>query len=231
MGGAEISFDLKTPLNTRTLKRHIRHALGLGLPEAIGEAETLTIIATGPSARQLPKIHGPTLAVNGALSLIAEPTYYAACDPQALVARFLTDPPRLTTYYIASKCHPDVFRALRDRDVRLWHVNDLVPDGVGCASSITVTALNLMVRMGWRRFEVYGWDCCYGPDGSHHASDQGAPEQARVNIEIGQRVFHTNTTWAAEAQDAIHVIAMLEFLGVEVVIHGDSMIEAIRTAN
>jgi hypothetical protein len=226
----EVAFDLRTPLNEKAIRRHIRHALSLGLPEAIGEPETLTIVATGPSARKLPKIPGPTLAVNGALGLIEAPTYYAACDSQELVAGFLAGPPKSTTYYIASKCHPAVFQALRDRDVRLWHVNDYVPGGVGCASSITATALGLFVQMGWRRFEVYGWDCCYGPDGAHHASAQCAPDQAQVNIEIGKRVYRTNTTWAAEAQDAIHIIAMLEFLGVEVVIHGDSMIEAIRKA-
>lgn len=230
MTGSEVIFDLVTPLNEPTIRRHIRQSLARGLPEAIGEAETLTIIAGGPSALGAP-LDGPTAALNGALAAVftprgVAPTYYAACDPQDIVAQFLVDPPAATKYYIASKCHPDVFDALKDRDVHLWHVSDYVPGGIACAPSITLTALSLFARLGWRKFEVWGWDCCYR-NGRHHAGEQAHAGDDRW-LEVGDRKFHTTTTWAAEAQDALIVLAMLEWLGCEITIQGDSMVEAIR---
>ncbi len=230
MAGSEIVFDLITPLNEPTIRRHIRQSLARGLPEAVGEPETLTIVAGGPSALGAP-LEGPTVALNGALAAAftpkgVAPTYYAACDPQELVAGFLRDPPTETAYFIASKCHPAVFDALEGRDVRLWHVSDYVPGGIACAPSITLTALSLFAKLGWRKFEVWGWDCCYR-NGKHHAGDQPHVGDDR-QLTVGDRTFHTTTTWAAETQDALYVIAMLEWLGCEIVIQGDSMVEAIR---
>lgn len=230
MTGSEIVFELITPLNEPAIRRHIQQSLSLGLREVVGEPETLTIVAGGPSALDAP-LTGTTVALNGALQAVfnaqgVSPTYYAACDPQALVAGFLAEPPSGTVYYIASKCHPAVFDALKDCDTRLWHVADYVPGGIACAPSITLTALNLFAKLGWRRFEVWGWDCCYR-DGRHHAGDQPHVGDDRT-LTVGDRVFQTTTTWAAETQDALYVLAMLEWLGCEIVIQGDSMVEAIR---
>lgn len=225
-----IEFDIRTPLDEPTIRRHIAHALSLGHREALEQPETLTIVAGGPSALKAPLTSGPTLAVNGSLGLFTAkglaPTYYAACDPQQHLVDFLGNPPAETTYYIASKCHPDVFKALKSRDVRLWHIDDYIPGSVASAPSITLTALNLFARMGWRRFEVWGWDCCY-QDGKHHALDQIHNSDDRT-LEVGERAFKTTAPWAAEAQSAIQVLAIFEYLGLEVVIHGDSMVQAIR---
>lgn len=225
MAGEVIEFDLKTPLNETTIREHIAHANGLGLSSSLGADATLTVIAGGPSARDAPQ-DGTVLALNGAIRLCPSAKFFAACDPQALVADFLRLPPRGTQYHIASKCHPDVFKTLQHRDVRLWHVADYVPGGIPTAPSITLTALNLFFRMGWRRFEVYGWDGHF-LNGLDHASPQ--PFKADlIDIEVGERLFHTTTTWAAEAQDAAYLLPIYEFLGAEITIHGDSMIKAIR---
>lgn len=226
---AVVEFDLRTPLNGRAIRRHIRHARSLRLPEALTEPEALTVIANGPSAWQAPQapLGAPTLALNGALKVCQNPTYYAACDPQELVAGFLDKPPKDTIYYIASKCHPRVFAALRGRDVRLWHVADYVPGGIPTAPSITLTALSLFIRLGWRKFNVYGWDACY-QNGKHHSTDDSPHNGDKRAVVVGDKTFQTTPTWAAEAQDAIYMLALFDFLGIEVVIHGDSMIKAIR---
>lgn len=226
--GRIINFDIKTPADGDTIRQHIAHSTSLGLREAIEPGQALNIVATGPSARNVHgTLDGPTLALNGALGFYPDPEFYACCDPQALVADFLTNPPAGTTYYVASKCHIAVFNALRDRDVRLWHIDDYVPSGVSCAVSITLTAMNLFARMGWRKFNVYGWDACFTGD-QHHANNQGDPIQNKIDLHVGDRIFKTHTTWAAEAQDACAQLALFDYLGIEVVIHGDSMIKAIR---
>lgn len=229
MGGVErLEFDLRTPVDEETIRAQIAACHARGLPNAVQKGPVLNIVATGPSARALPPLDGPVCAVNGALALVPNPDYYAACDPQEAVVEFLRDPPAGTTYLIASKCHPAVFDALADREVGYWDLDDYVPGGIASAPSITLAAMNLFVERGWRRFAVWGWDCCYGPDGAHHAGSQPASTSEPMDVTVGDRVFSTNRTWVHECESAGRQLAVYDYLHIEVVIHGDSMLKAIR---
>lgn len=248
MSLAEVQFEILTPCDAETVQANIAHALSLDLPEADAEPlKRLTIIANGPSAREAP-LHGPTLAVNGALSLFMNtgrlPTYWAACDPQELVADFLpARPPKAITYLVASKCHPKVFEKLRGCDVRLWHIDDQpLPEdtrAVPVASSVTLCITSLMRRLGYRAFDFYGWDGCYEEIASgviaHHGSDATLSRYPEDTLTVfvgatataegftGGRPFRTTRTWAAEAQDAMLQLQMGDY---EVTIHGDGFIKA-----
>ena len=233
-----VQFAIQTPqIDDRP---HIDHALSLGLPEADSDLRTLHLFANGPSAKSAAIPDGDTMAVNGALRLFTDkgraPSYWIACDPQALVADFLIDPPERTTYLVASKCDPLVFQMLEDRDVRLWHVNDNeIPDvrRVPCAVSVTLCALMLAMRLGYRRIEVYGWDCCY--DGEKHHAGTGSPSVTpdRLKIEVGEGEdalwFESNPTWCCEIEDALKILPVLKWCGVEIRIHGPSLLGAIAT--
>lgn len=230
-----VLFDIHTPLNNRTIKRQIKQAMALGLKEADPDPVShLNIVANGPSARGV-TFQGPVLALNGAINLFPPerpPNMWAACDPQALVADFLQNPSLDTTFLVASKCHPSVFKRLAGHDVRLWHINDQDIPGVRkvpTAVSVTLCALMLMHRLGWRKIDVWGWDCCFGSDGSHHASGEGAPPMPGViNIEVDDGRFYKSTaTWAAEVKDASGILPVLAWCGTEVNIHGDGMVAAI----
>lgn len=225
--GSIIEFDVRTPLARKGRERNVAWVMGRGYPEVQegpDKSEVVNIIANGPSAKDAPQ-EGLTLALNGALGLFKRPpTWWAACDPQGLVATFLRDPPRGTSYLVASKCDRRVFNALRLRSVRVWHVDDCdtVPWGVPSAVSITLVALSLMRRMGYRDFRVWGWDGCY-VDGKDHAVPQ-AHKGDNITILVGDRSFQTTTTWAAEAQDAVNQLAGADH---RVRIEGDGMIKAV----
>lgn len=232
----EITFREVLPCGPEELARNARYAAGLGLRDADEERlGVLNIVASGPSARaadfaQLTR--EPVLAVNGALGLLLEhgvvPHWWAACDPQALVADFIPDdPPPQTTYLLAHVCHPSVFQKLRGRDVKLWYVGS-APEGhrhTKTACSVTLTVMSLMRQLGWRRFRVWGWDCCFYGDGEHHARDQAPPpDDTRINLLFGGRAWPTTHTWSLEAQDAAHQLAMGDY---EVEIVGDGMVGAV----
>jgi hypothetical protein len=234
--GAEIAFDVRTPVDDAGLTANVRASLARGLPEVTDHPwhrETLTVVAGGPTARNCP-MDGPTLALNGALRLFVEqgraPTYWAACDPQPIVSTFLTDAPAETTYLVCSKCHPSVFEALANRKVIVWHIDDhatwdLVKDRdpIRCGVSITIVAFELMGRFGFSRFETWGWDGCY-VDGADHASPQPHVGVDRKTMIVGERTYPTNTSWALEAQDAVH---KLTGDCPDLVIHGGGMMGAI----
>lgn len=227
-----LEFSVRTPLDAETIAGHIAHARGLGLPSAVNKPPRLTVITGGPSALGAPLEAKWTLALNGAMRLFTRrnlaPTFYACCDPQALVAGFLAEPPDETIYHIASKCHPDVFAALDGRMVATFDTDDHVPGGVACAPSITLQALNLFVAMGWRDFDVWGWDCCY-VDGEDHAVPQ-AHEAERVTVEAAGQIFDTTNTWIHEAQSAAQILPILEYVGATVNIRGRSLVTAARNA-
>lgn len=246
-----IRFNILTP-NTDD-KANIRHALSLGLPEADRGGKRLTLIANGPSARSFcftRPLLTDTMAVNGALRLFKEspPTWWICCDPQGPEHNAMTpvdflqgELPEETTYLVASKCHPQVFERLRDRKVQLWHVSDNDIPGVRtvpCAVSVTLCALMLAMRLGYRRIDVWGWDCCYSGD-EHHAGDGDLSVTAEpLDIEVGDgdkgdvvwdawNLYKSNPTWCCEVEDARKILPVLKYVGMDIRIHGASMLAAI----
>lgn len=231
-----VDFDVQVPVDHGGLIANVNHALSLKpreLRESYeGRPGTLQIIAGGPSARNAP-LMGNTLALNGALRLFTDqglaPSYWAACDPQEMLADFLPDdPPVSTVYLVASKCHPSVFEKLQGRQVVVWHVSDeatwpLVQsrNPVLAWVSITLCSFELMARLGWRRFEVWGWDGSY-INGQDHAISQ--PHRADdIEVDLNGQKFATTTTWALEAQTATVALAGFPF---KIHVHGDGFMPA-----
>jgi hypothetical protein len=245
----EIEFALQVPCTDDQLAAHVAHALMLDLPHTQAR-KRLVVVANGPTAKQAPfDTDQPTLALNGALRQFTErglaPTYWAACDPQALVAGFLKDAPKSTTYLVASKCHPDVFKTLMDQGITplVWHVADVpIPGHVRAplCCSITMTAMwEMRLAFGFTDFDVHGWDACY-LDGEHHAGEARAPGSTDVTINyggqvigeevIGGRNFETTHTWAAEADFAQQFMQLCGYYDIGLTIHGDGMMAAVQRA-
>jgi hypothetical protein len=232
ISGTPIEFEVRTPATQDRLKKQVAWSRSRGYAE-IQEAQprpgVMTIIANGPSAVLAPFSDTPTAALNGSIRLFTDrglhPTFWAACDPQAMVANFVKTAPVNTSYLLASKCHPRTFKALKNRNVRIWHIDDLdgLPGAVPTATSITLTALSLFRRMGWREFRVFGWDGCYMA-GADHAVPQRHKRVMDVDVEVNGRTFKTTSTWALEVQDAVNQLAGADY---RVTIEGDGLIKAV----
>lgn len=226
-------FETYQPTDLEEIKANVSRSLTLGLPEAnCGPIPLLRVVANGPSALDAPLgvDDVPTLALNNALELFAQadkaPTYWAACDPQELVADFLVDLPETTTYLVASKCHPRVFERLKNRDVRLWHVNDVPIDPklrvVASAGTVTLTAFRLMASLGWRKFETWGWDGCY-INGLDHAIRQ-KHNADDMTVKIFGKDYATTAPWMAEANEAVRQLSGSDC---DFIINGGGMIGTI----
>lgn len=229
-----VEFDVRVPVTDDGLISNVASCLARGLPELARlppSGQALLVIANGPSAWGAEFDGRPTLAVNGALRLFtdrnAAPDYWCACDPQAHLADFLKNPPKSTTYLVASKCHPSVFDALKDRNVIVWHLDDYATwdlvserDAIMSAVSVTICSFEVMDRLGFRSFDTWGWDGCY-IDGRDHACPQ-THRGTDIENDVGERMFQTTTSWALEAQDAWNKLK-----GWPIRIHGPGMIGAI----
>lgn len=242
MTGKVIEFELKTPGTDEEIKANVIYALSLGFPEVDSDRKHLTVIANGPSAREgirelgLGHLKGDTIALNGALTLFTDqggyPTYWMGADSQPLMAEFVKDPPEQTTYLVASHCDKSVFDALWDRRVVLWHRSDTGIEGlrsIPVACSVTMMALQWAWRAGYRDVDVWGWDCCFGPDGASHAGLGGTQAELPLEVEVGPKrwKFNTRRAWAAEAQDALYILPILKWGGMDIRIHGHSLVAAV----
>lgn len=249
--GDHIEFSHITPCSDDVCRANIAHSLARGLPE-VKARRKLTVVAGGPSARYALPIEGDTLALNGALKLFTAqglaPTYWAACDPQPLVADFLSSAPVSTTYLLAAKCDPAVFDRLSRHDVRIWHVRDHPAPGSfrqATEVSVTMSALWMMYSsFGYTDFDIWGWDGCF-LDGRHHAADGQVGERDITYLNYGGKVvddpeapdgvrvdggvtFETTRTWAAEARGAEQFFQLAEYFDIGVTLHGDGMMKTVR---
>lgn len=238
-------FDVQVPVDDDGLRRNVDHALSLRLPELrdfeYPHRGYMNIVASGPSARDYSFDGGPAIALNGALGLFNRvkqaPTYWAACDPQPLVADFVEFAPANTVYLVASKCDPSVFDYLlgQKREIIVWHVADNATWGrlesyfpVQAWVSVTITVFELLARLGWRKFDVWGWDGCFLGDDAYALQGQAPPGGGEfTNALVGDVPFVTTNTWILEAQSAVQALAGFPF---PIHVHGAGMIpELLKT--
>lgn len=234
VAGTQVILQADTGFGDDALQAHVASALARGLPPVpvgLKAGWPVHIYANGPSVLDAPLL-SPSLALNGAYKLFAEgPDMWAAVDARACVADHVERPMRRTRHLVASKCHPEVFERLSGFDVFLWHVADggamVLPDGsavVAPGLSVTGTVLGLVYSLGFREAHIYGWDCSYGSDGRDHAVAQGHDRSGDIEVEIGDRVFRTTPTWAAEVRAGLGYLELVP--GLTVHMHGDGMMAA-----
>lgn len=247
-GTTILGFDAQLPVGAEDVARQVDSALRRSLEEAVSRRR-VSVVASGPSAVDhfAAPLPGPTVALNGALRLFTDrnlaPTYWAACDPQALVADFLPPhPPTETTYLVASQCHHTVFDRLLGRRVLVWHQKDSAPPAalaIPPCCSITITAAWLLRGMAFTDLDFYGWDGCWdGP--SHHSGDGDIGLDPPVHINFGGtasgdeitggRTFASSRAWAAELQSAEQFFRLADYFHLGVRIHGDGMFRTARNA-
>lgn len=229
-----VAFSIDTGIDDQRTQANVLSAVARNLPPApmgLKFAQPVHVYANGPSAKTAPR-NFPALALNGAYALFPDgPEMWAALDSGVMVTDFLRDPKARTRHLVASKCDPAVFDALQGHDVSVWHVGDCGSDVLAPGNNvilpgttITTTVMGLLMSMGVREVHVYGWDCCYGQDGQPYAVPQNHDTSHDITVDIGGKIFHTATKWAAEVQTAIAYMSHLS--GMSITVHGDGMMRA-----
>lgn len=208
------------------------------LPVLPAHEREMVLCCYGPSLRDdLWSATGDVWSVSGAHDVLLDagivPRAHVECDPRAHKAKFLSRPHKDCTYFIASCCHPDVFRALEGFEVVMWHsdqsdeearyVASVYPDASLVLGGTTVgtRALSVGSALGYRRFRVLGMDCSFSD--SQHAGGHPNPNPNEIEVTAYGRTFKTTTNLVLQMQDFFRHAA--ETQSYQYVVQGDGLLQ------
>jgi hypothetical protein len=197
-------IELDGTMNTAddVVLAHLAHNIRLGHPQVWQQPpkdDVIALVGSGPSLndtfdelRELVFQGAKLVTVNGAYQWCIErnlkPSAQIVLDARATNARFLEPNIPNCGYYLASQCHPDVFKAAEGRDrVAIWHSVNAESDttraailnayylkqwhGISGGTTVITRGIGLLRTMGYLTFHLFGVDSCW-MDGQHHAFAQ-----------------------------------------------------------
>ena len=205
---------------------------------------SIVLVASGPSVkgqteliRKMQIAGCPVVAIKGAHDyLISEgviPDYALAIDPQEHRIAF-HKPHKAVKYMIASQCHPALFDNLAGHDVTLWH--PYVKKGqdrpknsmlIGGGTTSGLRAISLFYVLGWRDFQLFGFDSCNDGDTLRVNGDglKDGDSLLEVRIDPEGEPFFCNASMALQAE---HFQTYYEYLpDATFAGHGHGLIQAI----
>jgi uncharacterized Rossmann fold enzyme len=231
-----------------TLFGHMDAAIARGYPQVTQALDPkegkIVLVASAPSVRgQLELIKKmkadglPIVAIKGAHDWLINngviPDYALAIDPQEHRIAFYK-PNKAVNYMIASQCHQALFDNLDGHNVTLWH--PYIKKGqdrpkncmlIGGGTTSGLRAISLFYVLGWRNFELFGFDSCN--DGAElRVNGDGLKDGDKlieVRIEPQGEPFYCNAAMALQAehfQTYYDYLPDATFTG-----HGHGLIQAI----
>lgn len=207
----------------------------------------VVLVGGGPSlAETLPEIKRRAadgqhiFALNGTAHYLrengVEPTCGVILDPRPENARFVI--PGLK-WLLASQCAPEVFVAA-GRSAFMWHfplqgAQEIVPaarkdDALWVAGAISVglTAMCLVLALGYRKIHLYGYDSSDRNDSSHaYAQVETSAEQKRVTAWCDSQSFQCGIAMYAQAHSFERFANLLTEHGATITVHGDGLLPTI----
>lgn len=223
MGSLPLKITGKCVAEDDILFANMDAAIARGYPQ-VTEAHpvktgAILLVASAPSVKgQLELIKkmkaagSPIVAIKGAHDWLIEngvtPDYALAIDPQEHRIAFYKPQPSVH-YMIASQCHPAMFDNLDGYQVTLWH--PYVKKGqdrpkksmlIGGGTTSGLRAISLFYVLGYRQFELFGFDSCnYGEllrvngDGL-----KDGDKLIEVKIDPDGETFNCNMSMALQAE-------------------------------
>lgn len=238
-------------MNEAELYSHISSALERNLPVIGQDPEhdgVAVLVGSGPSVDgQLDSIRAqralgrPIIALKDAHDWLQDhgvvPDYAVAIDPQEHRWDCFKKKHPAIKYFIASQCHPSMFGHLDGYEVFLWHLyvaknQNVPPHGTALIAGGTTTGLRtitLFYSMGYRQFELYGFDSCLRDGKLRMNGDTPNEGDGQINeIVVDGKMFYCNPSMTAQANEFQNLYAMMPDIQMES--HGDGLITAIIEA-
>jgi hypothetical protein len=207
-----ISFDPNNGCNVlpeiflKQVEENIRRQLPQAYPHAPNN-ETVALVCGGPSLAKTEKelveaywAGAKVVAVNGAYQWCIDrnirPSAMVMLDARQFNSRFVEKPIPGCKYMLASQCHPDAFDLCKDRDVLIWHCcsggddeyemlkkyyfDRVFPIGEG--TTVTIKSIGLLCMLGFKSFDIFGFDSCWLDDAHHGYSQKENDRDKRIAV-------------------------------------------------
>ena len=199
-------------------------------PYPTNDIETM-IVGGGPSLpqhiekiKQLRANGVKLIAINGAYKWCLDngitPSAMVMVDARKFNARFTQPVVEDCKYFIASQCHPSVFKGLPKDRTYVWHTQAEilkemleaqfeecypVPGG----STVLLRAIPLFRMLGFKRFHIFGCDSCL-EESKHHAFEQlENDDEIIIPVNVSGKIFNCNPWMISQAQEFIDLIRMI----------------------
>lgn len=223
MSSLPLKITGKCVAEDETLFANMDAAIARGYPQ-VKEAQSaktgaILLVASAPSVKgQLELIKkmkaagSPIVAIKGAHDWLIDngviPDYALAIDPQEHRIAFYKPQPNVH-YMIASQCHPAMFDNLDGYQVTLWH--PYVKKGqdrpkncmlIGGGTTSGLRAISLFYVLGYRQFELFGFDSCNDGELLRINGDglKDGDKLIEVKIDPQGETFYCNTAMALQAE-------------------------------
>ena len=214
-----LQLEMQVNTTDRQLRSNLDYARSLHLSELPimpAHPGTLAIVGSGPSLRETWRLIPPdceVMALNGAYRFLKEqgrvPEYFAMIDARDVNTPFVQDADPQTVFLLASQCHPEVFRALEDHHVTLFHLGtpttkQAFPEAdpyIGGGGTVGLTALGLALARGYRAVILYGYDSSFEGDAHHMRPQSQNAGQTEIDIWVQERCYRTTQAMAAQTMD------------------------------
>ena len=231
-----------------TLFGHMDNAIARNYPQVkqseLPKDGRILLVASAPSVKgQLELIKkmqaegSPIVAIKGAHDWLIDngviPDYALAIDPQEHRIAFHR-PHKAVQYMIASQCHKAMFDNLDGYNVTLWHPyikkgqdrpkNSML---IGGGTTSGLRAISLFYVLGWRNFELFGFDSCNDGNVLRVNGDglKDGDKLIEVRIDREGEPFFCNAAMALQAE---HFQTYYEYLpDATFTGHGHGLIQAI----
>lgn len=245
LGGVNVSDDVVITNIASSSARDLPWFQGAGRHSGVA-----VLVCGGPSMKDsLPQIRAQKargariITVNNALAYLVDrgitPDSHIMLDARPENAIFLKNAPKSVQYFLASQCHADVYDALKDHGVTVWHnmigdegMTDIlaqyaaekvivpVPGG----GTVGLRALNLIWFSGYRKIHVYGLDSSISGDDHHaYAQPMNDGEETFTVVHGGKK--YTCAKWMArQAEEFQDQWQALQRANVALFVHGTGLI-------
>ncbi|RJO72850.1 MAG: DUF115 domain-containing protein [Myxococcales bacterium] len=241
------------------IQANIRYSVGLKpplMPKMPAHKHLALMCSGGPSLEwylyelaEKQKAGGKLVCVKHAHDLLLKnnivPDFCILLDPRGHVQDFIDNPHPEVHYLVASMCHPSTFDKLIEKKAKLWTYHAAVGADeqnllkeiggqgllIGGGSSSCTRGISVMWSIGFRRFELFGYDSSYVEPPNLWNME---PEERNkfCKIAINGREFYTDFEKLAEVQD--YEKLRKHDMGGDFTVHGGGMIphvERILTQN
>lgn len=242
MPGRKAVVALPIAITTKDRIAHMAACVAVKAPKVKhypANASRVSIVCYGPTLRETyQQIKGPMITVSGAHDWMINkgycPSYHVEIDPRLHKLAMLT-PMQGVSYMIASVCHPGIWPHLRGHKVAYWHAahdpetmqwikdHDQTAPIISGGSVAGLAAIAVGHFLGYRKFDVYGMDCCL-VDGDRHAGNHTGAFQPIIRERVAGREFFTTPQLLQAAHEMLH---WRDTFKLDLTFHGDSLLSAL----